>query len=248
MYTPSVLDLLTIASAAPPLSASLREHPLLAIGTLFGLGVLYSLSPCIWPMIPITAGILGGSTGSASRGRTALLSVTYALGLALVYAILGLVAGLTGTLFGTVSASPWASLITGNLLLIFGLVMLDVIPVRVPQRLMAWAGAQGGGGGSYPAVFLMGASSGIVAAPCGAPAFAVVLTWVAATRSGVLGFFYLFAFAFGMTAVLVAVGLFSGILGSLPRAGAWMAWVKRVSAVIVLVMAEYYFIQAGKVW
>ncbi|HYK11820.1 MAG TPA: cytochrome c biogenesis protein CcdA [Gemmatimonadales bacterium] len=244
-----MLHLLTVANTmtGAPLSATLREHPLLAIGTLFGLGVLYSLSPCIWPMIPITAGILGGSaTGTASRARTAGLSVTYALGLALVYAVLGLVAGLSGTLFGTVSASPWASLITGNLLLLFALVMLDVIPVRVPQRLMAWAGGQGGG--SYPAVFLMGASSGIVAAPCGAPAFAVVLTWVAATRSGLLGFFYLFAFAFGMTAVLVAVGLFSGVLGSLPRAGPWMAWVKRVSAVIVLVMAEYYFIQAGKVW
>ena len=76
----------------------------------------------------------------------------------------------------------------------------------------------------------------------------MVLTWVAATHSGVLGFFYLFAFAFGMTAVLVGVGLFSGTLAALPRAGPWMAWVKRVSAVIVLVMAEYYFIQAGKVW
>ncbi len=245
MYNPSVLHLLMLTGT--PLSASLRDHPLAAVATLFGLGVLYSLSPCIWPMIPITAGILGGSANvTTTRARTALLSVTYALGLALVYAVLGLVAGLTGTLFGTVSASPWASLITGNLLLLFGLVMLDVIPVRVPQRLMAWAGGQSGG--SYPAVFLMGASSGIVAAPCGAPAFAVVLTWVAATRSGVLGFFYLFAFAFGMTAVLVAVGLFSGILGSLPKAGPWMAWAKRVSAVVVLVMAEYYFIQAGKVW
>lgn len=248
MYTPSVLHLLTFSLiAGTPLSATLRDHPLVALGTLFGLGVLYSLSPCIWPMIPITAGILGGAaTGTTSRVRTAGLSLTYALGLSLVYAILGLVAGLSGTLFGTVSASPWASLITGNLLLLFALVMLDVIPVRVPQRLMAWAGSQGGG--SYPAVLLMGASSGIVAAPCGAPAFAVVLTWVAATRSGVLGFFYLFAFAFGMTAVLVAVGLFSGILGSLPRAGAWMAWVKRIFAGVVLVMAEYYFIQAGKVW
>lgn len=247
MYTPSVLLWTSVIATGAPLSATLREHPLVAVATLFGLGVLYSLSPCIWPMIPITAGILGGSTtGTTSRARTALLSVTYALGLALVYAVLGLVAGLTGTLFGTVSASPWASLVTGNLLLLFGLVMFDVIPVRVPQRLMTWAGGQSGS--SFPAVLLMGASSGIVAAPCGAPAFAVVLTWVAATRSGFLGFFYLFAFAFGMTAVLVAVGVFSGVLGSLPKAGPWMAWAKRVSAVIVLVMAEYYFIQAGKVW
>jgi len=173
------------------------------------------------------------------------LTLTYVVGLALVYAVLGLIAGMTGTLFGTVSVSPWASLLIGNLLLVFALAMLDVIPVRLPARLTAWAG--GLGGGTYPAVFLLGATSGVVAAPCGAPAFAVVLTWVTATHSGVLGFFYLFSFSLGMTALLAAVGIFSGVLGALPRAGTWMVWVKRISAVIMLVMAEYYFVQVGKV-
>ena len=92
------------------------------------------------------------------------------------------------------------------------------------------------------------AGSGIVAAPCGAPVFAAVLTWVATTRSGVLGFTYLFVFSLGMTALLVVVGLFSGTLSTLPRAGAWMAWIKKAAGVILLGMAEYYFIQAGMVW
>src|SRR5947207_10008682 len=104
--------------------------------------------------------------------------------------------------------------------------MLDVIPVRLPARLSAWAG--GLGGGSYPAVFLLGATSGLVAAHCGAPAFAAVLTWVATTRSAVLGFVYLFVFSLGMTALLVVVGLFSGRLTALPRAGSWMVWVKKL--------------------
>src|SRR2546430_14280336 len=99
--------------------------------------------------------------------------------------------------------------------------MFDVIPVRMPVRLAAWAGSLGGG--SYPAVFLLGATSGIVAAPCGAPAFAVVLTWVAATQSAVAGFVYLFVFSLGMTAVLVGVGVFSGLATLLPRAGPWVA-------------------------
>ena len=92
---------------------------------------------------------------------------------------------------------------------------------------MEWAAAQGGG--SYGAVFLLGASSGVVAAPCGAPAFAVVLTWVAATQAGVMGFVYLFAFSLGMTAILVVVGVFSGSIAVLPRSGKWMVWMKRVS-------------------
>src|SRR5438105_11348446 len=162
-------------------------------------------------MIPITVGILSGtSAGQRSRARTVRLTLAYVTGLALFYAILGLNAGLTGSLFGTVSASWWARLAIGNLLLVFGLAMLDVIPVSAPQRLLGWVG--GLSGGSYPAVFLLGATSGIVAAPCGAPVFAAVLTWVATTRSGVLGFTYLFVFSLGMTALLVVVGLFSGTL------------------------------------
>jgi len=181
-----------------------------------------------------------------SRRRTIGLTLTYAAGLSLFYAILGLIAGLSGTLFGTIGSSRWAYLVIANLLIIFALAMLEVLPVRMPARLAAWAG--GLGGGSYPAVFLLGATSGIVAAPCGAPAFAAVLTWVATTHSAVLGFIYLFVFALGMTAVLVLVGLFSGALALLPRPGTWMVWIKRAAGVVLLLMAEYYFVKAGQVW
>src|SRR6266480_740075 len=228
------------------LADALTHRPLIALVTLFGAGLVTSLTPCIYPMIPITAGILSGtSAGQPSRARTTRLTLAYVTGLALFYAILGLIAGLSGSLFGTVSASPWARFAIGNLLLVFALAMFDVIPVSAPQRLMRWAA--GLGGGSYPAVFLLGATSGVVAAPCGAPAFAAVLTWVATTRSGVLGFVYLFVFSLGMTALLVVVGLFSGSLTALPRAGAWMVAIKKGAGVIMVAVAEYYFIQVGKV-
>jgi cytochrome c-type biogenesis protein len=216
--------------------------PLLALGA----GLVTSLTPCVYPMIPITAGILGGAGSAArSRRRTVLLTLVYAVGLALVYASLGVLAGLTGTIFGAVSSSPWAYFTMGNLLLLAGLALLDVFTVRAPGPVLAWAGrfrADSPGG-----VFLLGATSGLVAAPCGAPAFAAVLTFVAATGSAVLGFLYLFVFALGMTALLVAVGLFAGLAGSLPRSGAWTLWVRRAGGVLLLAMAEYYFIQMGKV-
>lgn len=227
------------------LSDSLQHHPLLALAALFAAGLVTSLSPCIWPMIPITVGLLSGTTrANAPRARVVGLTLTYVLGLALFYSLLGLLAGLTGTLFGTVSSNPWVRLAVGNLLIVFALGMLDVIPIRVPQRLASWAG--GLGGGSYPAVFLLGASSGIVAAPCGAPAFGAVLTWVAASRSAVLGFCYMFVFSLGMTAVLAVAGLFSGALAALPKPGPWMTWIKRGAAVVLLLVAEYYFVQVGK--
>lgn len=228
------------------LGETLQQNTALALLTMFGAGLVTSLTPCVYPMIPITAGVIAGTAGAAApRRRVVLLTLTYAAGLALLYATLGLIAGMSGTLFGTVSASPWARLAIGNLLLIFALAMLDVIPIRVPQRLQTWAG--GLGGGSYPAVFLLGATSGIVAAPCGAPAFAAVLTFVSTTGSAVRGFLYLLVFSLGMTALLVIVGIFSGALARLPRSGTWMIWVKRVAGAILIAMAEYYLVSAGMV-
>lgn len=223
----------------------MTQSPVAAVATLFGAGVASSFLPCIYPMIPITASILAGNRREgASRARVVGLTLTYVLGLSLFYALLGLLAGMTGQLFGTIGSNPWVRFAVGNILLLSGLAMLEVFPVTAPQKLLAWAASLGGG--SYPAVFLMGTMSGIVAAPCGAPAFAAVLTWVATTKSAVLGFVYLFVFSLGMSAILVLVGLFSGTLAALPRAGQWMVWIKRVAGIVLIGVAEYYFIQMGK--
>jgi cytochrome c-type biogenesis protein len=233
-------------AAQSALESTLRDHPLAAVPLLFGAGLATSLTPCVYPMIPITAGILGGAgAGGASRRRTAVRTAAYVGGLALVYSLLGLAAGLTGSLFGTVSSSPWAYFVMGNLLLLFGLALLGVFTVDAPALLRAWAG--GREASSTAAVFAMGAGSGLVAAPCGAPAFAAVLTFVAATGSAVLGFVYLFVFSLGLTALLVAVGLVSGAAAALPRAGRWTVWVRRAGGVLLLGMAEYYFIRMGSV-
>jgi cytochrome c-type biogenesis protein len=229
------------------ISSQLSSSPLTALPVLFIAGVLTSLAPCIYPMIPITAAIVGGTAvGNVARprSRTIALTLTYVVGLALAYASLGLFAGLTGTLFGSVSTNPWLYFAMANLLLVAALAMLDVIPVRVPSWLLTRA-ATAGEGGTLWGVFVMGAASGLVAAPCSAPVMAAVLTWVTATRSGVLGFIYLFVFSLGMCTLLVLVGLFSGSLARLPRAGTWMVWVKRFFAVIMFAVAEYYLVQMG---
>ena len=229
------------------ISAQLSSSPLTALPILFIAGVLTSLAPCIYPMIPITAAIVGGSAVGdvpRPRSRTVLLTFTYVLGLALAYASLGLFAGLTGQLFGSVSTNPWLYFAMANLLIIAALAMLDVIPVRVPAWLLTRAATAGHGGTPY-GVFVMGAASGLVAAPCSAPVMAAVLTWVTATKSGVLGFIYLFVFSLGMCTILVLVGLFSGTVARLPRAGEWMLWVKRIFALIMLGVAEYYLVQMG---
>jgi thiol:disulfide interchange protein DsbD len=228
------------------LGTALNHDPLLAIVIMFLAGLATSITSCIYPMIPITVGVIGGSAGAdASRGRVAALTAAYVLGLAMLYAMAGLIAGLTGGFFGTIAASWWSRSLIAVLLLVFGLALLDVFSVPVPRRLLQWAATREGG--SLPAVFVLGATSGIVAAPCGAPAFAAVLTWVATTGSGTLGFLYLFVFSLGMTALLVVVGMSTGFASRMPRAGIWMVWVKRFGGLILLAMAMYYFYKAWQV-
>ena len=226
----------------------LSANPVAALPVLFLAGVLTSLTPCIYPMIPITAAIVGGHSvdeATRPRWRPALLTLAYVVGLALVYSLLGVFAGLTGTMFGTVSTNPWLYFAMANLLVVAALAMLDVIPVRLPAALVRRASSAGTGGRAGGA-FVMGAMSGLVAAPCSAPVMAFVLTWVTTTKSALLGFGYLFVFSLGMCTLLVAVGLFSGTLSRLPRAGAWMVWVKRVFALLMLGVAEWYLIEMGK--
>ena len=246
------LNLLLVDSAS--FTSHLSDSPLVAIPLLFLGGVLTSLTPCVYPMIPITAAIVGGQSVGASgateaqpRARVVGLTFTYVLGLALVYSLLGLFAGLSGTIFGSVSANPWALFTMANVLIIAALAMLDVIPVRLPSSLTARA-STAGGAGRYSGALVMGAVSGLVAAPCSAPVMAAVLTWVTKTHSAVLGFFYLFAFSLGMCTLLVVVGLSSGSLARLPRAGGWMLWVKRIFAIAMIGVGEWYLISAGQLW
>jgi cytochrome c-type biogenesis protein len=234
------------------------SQPLVAIPALFLGGVLTSLNPCIYPMIPITAAIVGGqeigatdATGTnapaRSRLRPVLLTLTYVLGLAALYSVLGVIAGMTGTLFGTVSTNPWLYFAMANLLMLSALAMLDVLPVPVPRWALDRA-SRAGTAGRFSGAFVMGAVSGLVAAPCGAPVMAAVLTWVTTTKSGLLGFVYLFSFSVGMCALLVLVGVSSGTLARLPRSGAWMSWVKRGFGFVMLGVAEYYLIKMGQLW
>ncbi len=241
--------------ALPSVSELLVAQPLVAYPVVFAGGVLTSLTPCIYPMIPITVAVVGGqgaagvgADGTArTRRRTWALTAAYVLGLSTAYAALGLLAGLTGSLFGSVSTNKWLLLGMANLLLLFAFMMLDVLPVPLPQQLLQRA-ADMDTGGRVAGAFGMGAASGLVAAPCGAPVMATLLTWVATTNSAWRGFSYLFVFSLGMCSLLVVIGLTAGTLSRLPRAGAWMLRVKQLFALIMVGMAQYYLLQAGQVW
>lgn len=210
---------------------------------VLGAGLLTSLTPCVYPMVPITAGIMGRL--SHSRKQAALNSVLYVLGLAAVYALLGVLAASTGHLFGSVASHPFALLFVAFLCILFGLGMLGWIPIpqwapsitvpehRVGRPLMAFA---------------MGAASGLVMAPCTSPVLGILLIYVAAQGEPLGGALLMFVFAFGMSSLLILVGSFSGSLSTLPKAGAWMNKIKYILAALMMASAAYFASLAFNAW
>lgn len=212
----------------------------LSFGVAYLGGLFASLTPCVYPMIPITAGIVGQSNLGGSRRRGFFLSVLYVTGMAVTYTALGIFAAATGRFFGTINTHPLTFFLIGNLILFLGLIMLDVFQIptfapNLPSRL------KGG-----PCVFLIGMSSGLIAGPCTAPVLAVLLAYVASTGNLLLGAGLLFTFAFGMGALLIAIGTFSGLLASLPRSGPWMTTIKKTLGLLMIALAEYFFFKSGQ--
>jgi len=202
-------------------------------------GLLASLTPCVYPMIPITAGVIGNSNLGGSKLRGFLLSLTYVTGMAVTYAGLGIFAAATGSFFGSINTNPWTFLVIGNIILLLGLGMLDV--VKLPTVAPQFSGKIKG----IPGAFLIGIFSGFVAGPCTAPVLGVLLAYVASTRDMVMGGLLLFVFAFGMGAILLAVGTFSGLMASIPRSGGWMVTIKKTMGFLMVILAEYFLVKAG---
>jgi thiol:disulfide interchange protein DsbD len=201
---------------------------------LLGLGLAFT--PCVLPMVPILSSIIVGE-GAIKRARALLLSVTYALGMALVYTALGVAAGLAGEGLSAALQNPWVLGGFGILIVAMALSMFGVYELQLPgalqTRLANASGRQSSG--KLAGVFAMGAISALIVGPCVAAPLAGALVYISQTRDVVVGGAALFAMAIGMSIPLLLVGVSAGSL--LPRAGAWMNAVKRFFGVLMLAMA-----------
>ncbi len=221
--------------------ASLVQHanPLWFVAVFFGLGVLLSFTPCVLPMIPILAGIIGGESDNISTRRGMTLSLVYVLSMALVYTALGVAAGFAGTGLQALFQAPWIIalfavifvLLAGGL---FGFYELR-LPAGLSDRLAALSGRQRGG--TWIGVVLMGALSALIVSPCVAAPLAGALIVIGQAGEPVRGGIALFALALGMGAPLVVYGTFAGRL--LPRAGSWMTSIQRLLGVAMLAYAVW---------
>jgi|ETNmetMinimDraft_12_1059888.scaffolds.fasta_scaffold11273_5 thiol:disulfide interchange protein DsbD len=223
------------------LLASLSSGSLMAVGLVYLGGVLTSATPCVYPIIPITIGVIGGSSQNG-RMQGFTHSLVYAVGLASVYSLLGIIAASSGRLFGEIATNPWGYFVVANLCLFFAAWMMEWI--HLPQLGFS-AQLEQPTKSPWLRLFLLGAVSGLVAGPCTAPVLAILLTFVATTGQALYGGLLLFVFAFGLSTLLIVVGTFSGLASTLPRSGAWMLWIKRGMALVMLAAGEYFLIQMG---
>ncbi len=201
----------------------------------FAGGLLMSLTPCTYALIPITAGFIGvKSAGSKLKGF--LLSFTYVTGIALVYSFLGIAAVYTGQLFGAFSKHPVTHIVVGIAVIIFGISMLDVFSFSLPQfvRLPKFKEH------NYLSVFLLGLVSGLMIGPCLTPVLGGILIYVSTKESVLYGATLLISFAYGMGLILMVIGTFSAILLKLPKSGRWMDYIKRLVGFIFIGMGIYF--------
>jgi thiol:disulfide interchange protein DsbD len=219
----------------------LKNSNLWAIAaSFFGFGLLLSLTPCVFPMIPIISGIIVGSGRGGhgvSHARGFALSLAYVLGMATTYAAAGVAAGLTGTLLSVALQNPW---VLGGFALIFVVLsfsMFGFYELQLPTFLQSKVSEEASHlkGGSLPGVAIMGTLSAIIVGPCVAAPLAGALLYIGQTGDALLGGIALFCMALGMGAPLLAVGLSAGTL--LPKSGAWMEAVKKAFGVLLLATA-----------
>ena len=207
---------------------------LVPLGLIFLGGVLTALTPCVYPLIPITISVFGARQAS-SRGKAIALTSCYCLGIATMFTSMGIAAALSGKAFGSALGSPYIVAFLAILLTTFAFSMFGAFEMNLPPSVAARLNTVGGAG--YGGAFAMGLVAGIVAAPCTGPVLSGVLLHVARTQDVKLGAMLLFTYSLGIGLPFFLIGALSM---SLPRGGAWMESVKSVFGIALLTLALMY--------
>jgi thiol:disulfide interchange protein DsbD len=225
------------AAAAPDDDASRlagMSLPLLLVTVFFG-GLALNLTPCVFPLIPITIGFFSQQKKDGVGGAFGL-AFAYFIGIALTYSVLGVLAALGGAIFGGALQNPIVVGVIVLVMLALAASMFGAWEIRPP----AWAMQASGGRGGMFGSLIMGLLMGIIAAPCIGPFVIGLLTYVGQKGDPVFGFFVFFALASGLGLPYLLLGTFTGLVNRLPASGAWMIGVRRVFGVILIAMAAYF--------
>jgi cytochrome c biogenesis protein CcdA len=220
--------------AAPESSLAGKSLPLL-LALVFLSGLALNLTPCVYPLIPITLGFFSRQTGG-KKGGTFGLALVYVLGMSVTYSALGVFAALSGSLFGAWLQKPAVLLSIAAIVIALALSMFGLFEIQAPHFITDRTGSKSGAVGALT----MGLFVGFVAAPCIGPFVLSLLTYVAAKGSAPLGFGLFFTLAMGLGLPYLVLGTASGSLKTLPRSGEWMTAVRRVFGFALVALAVYF--------
>ena len=207
---------------------------LILIGIFLG-GLALNLTPCIYPLIPITVSYFGGKSEKFG-GKIILHGILYISGLALTNSILGVFASLSGAMLGTLLQNPLVLIMVAGIMIGLATSFFGLWELRLPSGLTNLASKNFGG---YFGTFFMGLTLGIVAAPCLGPFILGLLTYVGQKGDPFLGFLYFFVLSIGMGLPLAVLAVFSGALEKLPMSGGWMVWIRKILGWVLVGMAGY---------
>ena len=221
---------------------------------MFSGGLLAALTPCTYPILPLTVGYIGNQATS-NRMAAFYLSLALVTGLATVYAVLGVIIAAVGGTFGSIMGNGWALYTIATFYLIMGLFLLDVFQFPVPS-FFSWLQVKSANRKGILGAFVIGCVSGLIVGPCTGPILAVALGAIALTLKRVYGLVYawqivksgilLFLFGLGQGTLILLAGIFTGFISKLPKAGAWMETVKRSFALLIIIAASLLFVFVGQ--
>lgn len=238
-------DLFARYDAASPVSVSVNniadllnnQSGWVIFGSIFLMGLLLNLTPCVYPMLSVTVSIFGAQT--ETRSRTVFLkALTYVLGIATMYSLLGVAAAFSGGLFGAWLQSPLMLSVIAVLFLLLSLSMFGLYELQLPYWVTQRLGGNGTAG--FAGVYFSGLVVGIFAAPCIGPPIIALLTFVGAQADPLFGFWSFFTLSLGLGLPYLILGTFSGLLQKLPKSGLWMVWVKKLFGVVLVGLALFY--------
>jgi len=224
-----------VGSNGPFLEGKLGAGLLLTLLAVFLGGLALNLTPCVYPLIPITVSYFGGKR-EKNQGKTVIHCLLYILGLAFTNSLLGVGASLSGGMLGAALQSPIVLVVVAGILVMFGLSFFGLWEMRLPAGLTRLASKNFGG---YFGTFFMGLTLGIVAAPCLGPFILGLLTYVGQKGDPFFGFLCFFILSTGMGLPLSLLALFSGVLDKLPMSGQWMVWIRKLLGWVLVGMAGY---------
>ena len=214
-----------------------QNHIVWALLVVFGLGLLLSLTPCMFPMFPILTVLLAGQQREQSRWRGFALALAYVSGMAAVYALIGVIAARTGLALQSYLQNPWVLLGFAALLVLLALSMFDVFQIQMSARWQSWLQAKTQGKNGYWGAYIMGAASALIASPCVTAPLVGLISYIAQTGQVALGGLALLVLAYGMGVPLLLLG--AGLGQWLPKSGAWMTRVKNLIGVMMLGVAVW---------